>query len=94
MQSGGVSRGGSVAVAVGDSDRRQVTGDTQHMSCDTYIFSPFCLFLAFLVSVLLSAHVKRFSVSPMQDFSSLFNSILKNVHPTFFLQNILHLVSW
>ena len=31
------------------------------------LFFPFCLFLSVLLLVLLSAHVERFSVSPIQD---------------------------
>ena len=33
---------GSVTVAVGVSDRSQVTGDTQHVTCDTSFVSSFC----------------------------------------------------
>ena len=58
-----------MALAVGDSDRRQVTYDTEHVSCETYIyFFPFVCFFAFLVLVLLSAHCKRFSVALMRIF--------------------------
>ena len=34
--SGGLSRGGSMAMAVGVSDMQQVTGDMQHVTHDSY----------------------------------------------------------
>ena len=66
--------------------RCQVTGETRHMTCDlwhktceTFIFSffssPFLSVSVRLVFVLLSAHVKRFSVSRIQDSSSLLQNI-------------------
>ena len=50
------------------------TCDMWHVTCDMkhaiyLVFCLFCLFLFVLVSMLLSAHVKRFRVSHMQDFS-------------------------
>ena len=35
VHTGGLVEGGSVAVAVGISDMRQVTGDKRHMTVDT-----------------------------------------------------------
>ena len=49
-----------MAVAVGVSDMQKVTGDTRHVTPDIYIFFFFAL-------VLLSTHVKRFSVSCMRE---------------------------
>ena len=76
---GELAGGGSVAVAVGVSERWHMTRDTPRMTHDTWhrhqicdkrhmiLSVPFWLFLFFLVSVLLSAHVKKFSVSHVQN---------------------------
>ena len=60
---GDLAGGGSVAVAVGISY-------TWHM---TFVQTKFSSFLSVLVSVLLSAHVERFSVSRVQHFLLLKN---------------------
>ena len=61
-----LNRGLSVAVAVGVSDRWQLTCDTQYAIRDMWHL--FCLFLSVLVLVLLFSHVKRISASRMQNF--------------------------
>ena len=60
---GELAGGGSLAVAVGTSDMRPVTCDTGHMTTNIV-----CIFFVDLyVLVLLSAHIKRFSVSHMRN---------------------------
>ena len=68
---------GSVAVAVGVSDRWHVTHDKCNVKRDMWHLThgtPFCFSFPFLsvstvvVSELLSPHVERFSVSHIQDF--------------------------
>ena len=55
-------------MVVGVSDRLKVTSDMGHVKHETFlILFPF---LSVLVSVLLSAHVERFSVARMRDFIS------------------------
>ena len=68
--------GGSVAVAVGVSDMLQGTGDTRHLTHDTWRLTPYTSHLTpdFFLSVQLSAHDEKFIVSQMRDFS---NSFLK-----------------
>ena len=68
---GELARGGSVPVAIGVSDKWQMTRNMWHMTYDILSFLAFLLFYTFmyiLVLVLISASVKRVSVSHLRDF--------------------------
>ena len=70
---------GSVTVAVGVSDMWQVTRDMWHLTHDTWHMT-----YDFFVLVLLSAHVERFIVSCMRDFS------VSHYWPVKFLYSTIH----
>ena len=57
---------GSLTVAVGVSDRSQVTADTQHLTCD--IHHLFLLLILFKLLMLLITHIERFSVFRIPEF--------------------------
>ena len=74
--------GGLLVVAVGVSDMRQVNGSMWHRTHDTWnlTHNMWCLILKkCILSVLLFAHVGRFSVSCMLDFKINFKIIKLNI---------------
>ena len=73
---GELAGGGSVAVAVGVSDIWQVTGDMQNGTRDTWhmihdMWLKIKEISLFFKLALLSAHIEKFSVSRMRNFSSI-----------------------
>ena len=87
-----LAREGSVAVAVGVNDMWQVTGDTCVTWHVTWCLTHEKYFLLIFLSVLLTAHVKRFSVSRMRDFFWKINTS-KQIMGYIWLHNI-YLICW
>ena len=99
---GELAGGGPVALAIGVSDRWQVTGDVSNMACDTSHVTPatchLTLFFFFLSSLsvrffaflfnLVSPHFERFYVSRMQEFVSWGGD--KTTH----MEITTHILSW